>query len=86
MVSHPTKCTSVYLELFERLFYSVCNATGRSKMEMTKTTNKTNIKKLADYINGQPNPELFAAVLLAFAKPHFNDATDTQKEVEVIVR
>lgn len=55
-------------------------------MEMTKTTCKTNIKKLADYINGQPNPELFAAVLLAFAKPRFNDATDTQKEVEVVVR
>ena len=54
-------------------------------MEMTKTTCKTNIKKLADYINGQPNPELFAAVLLAFAKPHFNDPTDTKKEVEVSI-
>lgn len=30
-------------------------------------TSKPNIQKLADYINRQPNPELFAAALLALA-------------------
>ena len=30
-------------------------------------SDKPNLQKLADYINGQPNPQAFAAVLLALA-------------------
>lgn len=68
----------------ERLFYIIYNAdTGGNLMEITKTTNKTNIQKLADYINGQPNPELFAATLFAFAKPRFHDLADSKKELQI---
>lgn len=55
-------------------------------MEMTTTTSKPNIKRLTDYINSQRDPELFAAALFAFAKPRFQDLTDTQKELEVRIR
>ena len=36
---------------------------------MLQEVHKTNIEKLADYINGQPNPQRFVKLLLAFGKP-----------------
>ena len=34
--------------------------------------NRPNIQKLADYINRQPDPQQFAAALLAMSRPHFD--------------
>ena len=54
-------------------------------MEMTTTTSKPNIRRLTDYINSQPNPELFAATLFAFAKPRFQDLADAKQELQIRV-
>ncbi len=55
-------------------------------MEMTNTTSKPNIRKLAAYINSQPDPERFASALFALAKPRLQDLTDAQKELQVRIR
>ena len=55
-------------------------------MEMTTTTSKPNIRKLTDYINSHPNPELFAASLFAFAKPRMKDLADSDQELQVRIR
>lgn len=43
------------------------NSAGSS--EMLQAVHKTNIEKLADYINGQSNPKEFVSLLLTFGKP-----------------
>lgn len=55
-------------------------------MDLTTTTNRTNIQRLADYINSQANPELFAATLLAFAKPRRDDLAYPEQKTEVRIR
>ena len=35
-----------------------------------------NVRKLADYINTQPNPQVFAKTLLALCKPCTDDIAD----------
>lgn len=42
--------------------------------------NLPNVQKLADYINGQKNPQAFAKMLLAFCKPFTNDLADGNKK------
>lgn len=50
-----------------------------------KQKKQTNLEKLADYINSQPNPQAFAAVLLAVAalKPRSDTFTDRDKKSKV---
>lgn len=57
-------------------------------MDLTTPTNRTNIQRLADYINGRPNPELFeyTLTLAALAKPRQNDLVDPNQEMQIVFR
>ena len=73
-------------EIHSRSIIQPNSRIGGIAMEMTTTTSKPNIRKLTEFINAQRNPELFATALFAFAKPRTQDLTDTQKELQVVVR
>lgn len=56
-------------------------------MEHKINQRKPNLEKLAAYINKQPNPREFAAVLLAVAalKPQPDRVPNRNKEMEVCI-
>lgn len=55
-------------------------------MEKKLNAQKPNLEKLAVYINQQPNPKEFAALLLAIAalKPRSEHSADCHEEMEVV--